>query len=35
VIQGVVDDLTKLGYIKGNTKASDIFRLEILESIGK
>jgi ABC-type nitrate/sulfonate/bicarbonate transport system substrate-binding protein len=35
VIQGVVDDLTKLGYIKGNTKASDIFRLDILESIGK
>jgi ABC-type nitrate/sulfonate/bicarbonate transport system substrate-binding protein len=35
VIQGVVDDLTKLGYIKGNTKASDIFRLDILEGIGK
>ncbi len=26
---------TKLGYIKGNTKASDIFRLDTLEGIGK
>lgn len=34
-IQGVVDDLTALGYIKGTTKASDIFRLSILESLEK
>jgi ABC-type nitrate/sulfonate/bicarbonate transport system substrate-binding protein len=32
-IQSVVDDLTKLGYIKGTTKASDIFQLEIVKSL--
>ena len=33
VIQGVVNDLSKLGYIKGNTKAADIFRLDEIKSI--
>jgi ABC-type nitrate/sulfonate/bicarbonate transport system substrate-binding protein len=32
-IQSVVDDLTKLGYIKGTTKATDIFRLDIVKSL--
>ncbi len=32
-IQTVVDDLTKLGYIKGNVKADDIFRLDIVKSL--
>ena len=32
-IQSVVDDLTKLGYIKGATKSSDIFRLDIFQGI--
>jgi ABC-type nitrate/sulfonate/bicarbonate transport system substrate-binding protein len=34
-IQGVVDDLTKLGYVKGTTKASDIFRLDTIKSLQK
>lgn len=34
-IQGIVDDLTRLGYIKGNTKASDIFRLDTITSLEK
>jgi ABC-type nitrate/sulfonate/bicarbonate transport system substrate-binding protein len=34
-IQSVVDDLTKLGYVKGTTKASDIFRLETIKSLQK
>jgi ABC-type nitrate/sulfonate/bicarbonate transport system substrate-binding protein len=34
-IQGVVDDLTKLGYVKGTTKASDIFRLDMVKSLQK
>jgi len=34
-IQSVVDDLTKLGYVKGTTKASDIFRLEMIKSLQK
>ena len=32
-IQGVVEDLSKLGYIKGSTKAADIFRLDEINSI--
>jgi ABC-type nitrate/sulfonate/bicarbonate transport system substrate-binding protein len=31
-IQGVVNDLTKLGYIKGNVKADDIFRLDLIKA---
>jgi len=31
-IQGVVSDLTKLGYIKGNVKADDIFRLDLVKA---
>jgi ABC-type nitrate/sulfonate/bicarbonate transport system substrate-binding protein len=34
-IQGVVDDLTRLGYVKGTTKATDIFRLETIEALQK
>jgi ABC-type nitrate/sulfonate/bicarbonate transport system substrate-binding protein len=34
-IQSVVDDLTKLGYVKGTTKASDIFRLDMIKSLQK
>ena len=34
-IQSVVDDLSKLGYIKGTIKASDIFRLETIERLEK
>ncbi|EOH6072827.1 ABC transporter substrate-binding protein [Burkholderia cenocepacia] len=34
-VQSVVTDLTKLGYIKGNISAKDIFRLDMIESIGK
>jgi ABC-type nitrate/sulfonate/bicarbonate transport system substrate-binding protein len=34
-IQSVVDDLTKLGYVKGTTKASDIFRLDTIKSLQK
>jgi ABC-type nitrate/sulfonate/bicarbonate transport system substrate-binding protein len=34
-IQSVVDDLTKLGYVKGTTKASDIFNLDIVKSLQK
>ncbi len=32
-VQSVVDDLTALGYIKGNTKASDIFRLDMIKRL--
>jgi len=32
-IQSVVTDLTKLGYIKGNVSANDIFRLDMIRSI--
>ncbi|WP_420133668.1 ABC transporter substrate-binding protein [Rhodopseudomonas sp.] len=34
-VQSVVDDLTKLGYVKGTTKAADIFRLETIKSLQK
>jgi ABC-type nitrate/sulfonate/bicarbonate transport system substrate-binding protein len=34
-IQSVVDDLSTLGYIKGSIKASDIFRLEIIQRLEK
>jgi ABC-type nitrate/sulfonate/bicarbonate transport system substrate-binding protein len=32
-VQSVVDDLTKLGYIKGKTSAADIFRLDIIKRL--
>ncbi len=32
-IQSVVDDLSALGYIKGKTKASDIFRLDMIKKL--
>jgi ABC-type nitrate/sulfonate/bicarbonate transport system substrate-binding protein len=32
-IQSVVDDLSALGYIKGKTKAADIFRLDMMKKI--
>jgi hypothetical protein len=34
-IQSVVDDLTKLGYIKGKTTAADIFRLDTVKALEK
>ena len=34
-IQSVVDDLTKLGYIKGKTSTSDIFRLDMIKALEK
>lgn len=34
-IQTVVDDLTKLGYIKGKTTAADIFRLDLIKALEK
>lgn len=34
-IQSVVDDLTKLGYIKGNVSAKDIYSLDMIKSIQK
>ena len=34
-IQGVVDDLTRLGYVKGKTRAADIFRLETIQALQK
>jgi ABC-type nitrate/sulfonate/bicarbonate transport system substrate-binding protein len=34
-IQLVVDELTKLGYIKGNIKAQDIFALETISDVEK
>jgi ABC-type nitrate/sulfonate/bicarbonate transport system substrate-binding protein len=34
-IQSVVDELGKLGYIKGTIKASDIFRLETIQRLEK
>lgn len=35
VIQSVVDELTKLGYVKGTTKAADIFRLDTIKALEK
>lgn len=32
-VQGVVDDLTRLGYIKGRTTAADIFRLDTIKKL--
>lgn len=32
-IQSVVDDLTRLGYIKGRTTAADIFRLDTIKKL--
>lgn len=32
-IQSVVDDLTALGYIKGKTKAADIFRIDMISKL--
>jgi len=34
-MQGVIDDLTKLGYIKGATKATDILRLDTVKALQK
>lgn len=34
-VQGVLDDLGRLGYIKGGVKAGDIFRLETVEALQK
>jgi len=34
-IQTVVDELTKLGYVKGTTSANDIFRLDMIKSLEK
>ncbi|MDQ0590010.1 ABC transporter substrate-binding protein [Variovorax paradoxus] len=35
VIQSVVDELTKLGYVKGTVGTSDIFRLDTIKSLEK
>lgn len=35
VIQGVVDELTKLGYVKGAVATSDIFRLDTIKALEK
>jgi len=35
VIQSVVNELTKLGYVKGNISASDIFRLDTIKGLEK
>ena len=32
-VQSVVTDLTELGYVKGDTSAADIFRLDIIKSL--
>jgi ABC-type nitrate/sulfonate/bicarbonate transport system substrate-binding protein len=32
-IQSVVDDLTALGYVKGKSKATDIFRLDMIKKL--
>jgi ABC-type nitrate/sulfonate/bicarbonate transport system substrate-binding protein len=32
-IQSVIDDLSALGYVKGSTKASDIFRLDMIKTL--
>lgn len=32
-VQSVVSDLTALGYVKGDTSAADIFRLDIIKSL--
>lgn len=34
-VQGVVDDLTKRGYIKGKNTAADIFRLDMIRRLEK
>lgn len=34
-IQTVVDELTKLGYVKGTTSAADIFRLDTVKALEK
>ncbi|HUG25801.1 ABC transporter substrate-binding protein [Piscinibacter sp.] len=34
-IQSVVDELTKLGYVKGTTGAADIFRLDMIKALEK
>ena len=34
-IQTVVDELTRLGYVKGSTKANDIFRLDTIKVLEK
>ncbi|EIY5386268.1 TPA: ABC transporter substrate-binding protein [Klebsiella variicola] len=34
-IQSVVDDMAKLGYIKGGVRAEDIFRLDMIRSLEK
>lgn len=34
-MQGVIDDLTKLGYIKGSTKATDILALDTVKALQK
>lgn len=34
-IQTVVDELTKLGYVKGTTSANDIFRLDMIKALEK
>lgn len=34
-IQSVVDELTKLGYVKGTTGAADIFRLDTIKALEK
>lgn len=34
-VQGVVDDLSHLGYVKGKTRAVDIFRLETIQALQK
>jgi ABC-type nitrate/sulfonate/bicarbonate transport system substrate-binding protein len=34
-IQTVVDELTKMGYVKGTTSASDIFRLDTIKALEK
>lgn len=34
-IQSVVSDLTKLGYVKGNTTTADIFRIDMIKALEK
>lgn len=34
-IQTVVDELTKMGYVKGSTSANDIFRLDTIKALEK
>lgn len=35
IIQSVVDELTKLGYVKGTTNTQDIFRLDTIKELEK